>query len=118
MQGVVFNGHYLDYFDCGMTELWRAAFGGYIAMVDRGIDMMLAEATVRYRSSARFDEELRLEVAITHLGTTSMQTSHRVTRDGTLLVEGELRHVIIDRETLTKTPIPEWARDALAPWTV
>jgi acyl-CoA thioester hydrolase len=118
MQGIVFNGHYFDYFDCGMTELWRAAFGSYEAMLERGIDMVLAEATVRYRSPARFDQELRLEVTVTQLGTTSMKTSHRALRDGTLLVEGELRHVIVDRKSWSKTPIPDWTRTALAPWTV
>ena len=30
-QGVVFNAHYLAYFDTSLTELWRAAFGGYQA---------------------------------------------------------------------------------------
>ncbi len=29
MQGVVFNAHYLAYVDVAITELWRAAFGGY-----------------------------------------------------------------------------------------
>ena len=36
-QGVVFNAHFLAYFDIGMTELFRAAFGtlgGYQAMVE------------------------------------------------------------------------------------
>src|SRR5205807_350743 len=31
-QGVVFNSHYLAYFDINITELWRTAFGGYRAM--------------------------------------------------------------------------------------
>ena len=35
-QGVVFNAHFLAYFDVGITELFRAAFGSYKAMVDRG----------------------------------------------------------------------------------
>ena len=39
-QGVAFNAHYLNYFDTSMTELWRAAFGGYRAMLDRGVDMV------------------------------------------------------------------------------
>jgi acyl-CoA thioester hydrolase len=118
IQGIVFNAHYLAYFDVSMTELWRAAFGSYQAMLDRGIDMVLAEASLRYLGSGRFDDELRMEVSIPSLGTTSLPTSHQVWRDGELLVEGSLRHVIVDRETLTKTPIPDWARDGLAPWVI
>ncbi len=50
-QGVVFNSHYLAYFDIDMTELWRAAFGGYGVMIDRGIDLVVAEAQLRFRAS-------------------------------------------------------------------
>jgi acyl-CoA thioester hydrolase len=118
MQGIVFNGHYFDYFDCGMIELWRAAFGGYQAMLERGIDMVLAETHLRYRAPARFDEQLTLEVAVTGLGTTSIHTRHAARRGETLLVEGSLRHVIIDGQTLSKTPIPDWVAQALTPWVV
>src|SRR4051812_29476951 len=117
MQGIVFNGHYLDYFDCNMTELWRAAFGSYQSMVDRGVDMVLAEARLRYWAPARFDELLELEVAVTELGTTSMHTRHRALREGTPLVEGRLRHVMVDGASMAKTGIPAWLRDGLAPWT-
>jgi acyl-CoA thioester hydrolase len=119
MQGIVFNGHYLNYFDCAMTELLRAAFErGYGELLERGVDMVLAETHIRYRAPARFDEEIAVEVTVAELGTTSLHTIHRVTRDGALLVEGTLRHVIIDRATLAKAPIPDWVRDRLARWLV
>ena len=118
MQGIVFNGHYLAYFDVSMTELWRAAFGAYDAMTERGVDLVVSEARVRYRGPARFDDLLTMEIAVAGLGTTSVTTAHRVRRDGDLLVEGEMRHVFVELETFAKTPIPDWARDGLAPWTV
>jgi acyl-CoA thioester hydrolase len=117
-QGVVFNAHFLAYFDTSITELWRAAFGSYQAMLDRGVDVVVAEAQVRFRSPARFDEQLTLEIAVTQLGNTSITSSHRISRDGSPVVEGVLRHVLVDREELTKTPIPDWMRNQLAPWTV
>jgi acyl-CoA thioester hydrolase len=117
-QGVVFNAHYLAYFDASITELWRAAFGSYQAMLDRGVDVVVAEAQVRFRSPARFDEQLTLEIAVANLGNTSITSGHRITRDGDLIVEGTLRHVLVDRKTLKKTPIPDWIREQLGPWTV
>ena len=48
-QGVVFNANYLTYFDVTMTELWRE-LGGYQAMVEAGVDMVVAEARILYRS--------------------------------------------------------------------
>lgn len=121
-QGVVFNVNYLAYFDIGITELFRAAFGSYQAMVDRGVDFVVAEAGLRYRRPAHFDDELTLEIAVTRLGTTSITTSYRVLRDGELLVDGTLRHVLIElkrlveREPDTKTTIPDWMRERLAPF--
>jgi acyl-CoA thioester hydrolase len=112
-QGVVFNAHYFAYFDIALTELWREALGGYRTMMDEGVDLVVAEATARYKAAARFDDELDLEVEVTRAGTTSMATSLRIRRDGELLVEGEMVHVFIDREALTKTPIPERIRAAL-----
>jgi acyl-CoA thioester hydrolase len=116
-QEVVFNAHYLAYVDIGITELWRAAFGSYQAMLDRGVDVVVAEAHLRFLRPARFDDELRLEVTVTHLGTTSIVTRHRICKDEELLVEVEIRHVMVEREALTKTAIPDWVRDGLAAWT-
>jgi acyl-CoA thioester hydrolase len=118
MQGVVFNAHYLAYFDASMTELWRAAFGGYQAMLDRGVDMVVAETRLRFHQPARFDDQLTLEVAISRLGNTSIHSLHRIRRDDVELVDGTLRHVLVDRATLSKTELPEWARSGLRPWTV
>src|ERR1700722_9696356 len=92
-QGVVFNSHYLAWFDISITELFRAAFGSYQSMLDRGWDVMVAEANVRFLSAARFEDELRMTVSVGRLGTTSLPTHHRVWRGEELLVEGALRHV-------------------------
>jgi acyl-CoA thioester hydrolase len=112
-QGVVFYANYLLFFDVLMTELWREAFdGGYKAMIEAGTDAVVAEANIRYRSSARFDDELDLVAHVTRLGTTSSVTSVRAERvsDGAVLAEGDLRHVFIDPHTLEKRDIPDDVR--------
>jgi acyl-CoA thioester hydrolase len=118
LQGIAFNAHYLSYFDISITELWRAAFGGYKAMLDRGVDIVLAEAQLRFRKPARFDDELALSVAIARMGTTSILTHHDARCGADLVAEGELRHVVVDLETLGKTPIPDWTRTGLERWLV
>jgi acyl-CoA thioester hydrolase len=115
-QGVVFNANYLAYFDHVITELWRAAFGGYDVMLERGVDIVVGEARVRFRSAARFDDELDISVAVSRLGETSMTSVYEVRRDGELLADGETRHVFVDATAFDKTPVPEWARSGLAPW--
>jgi acyl-CoA thioester hydrolase len=115
-QGVVFNAHYLSYFDISMTELWRGAFGSYRAMMDRGYDLVVAEAQIRFQAPARFDEQLTLEVAIEKLGNTSIVTAHRLWRGDESLALGTLRHVFVTLDTMGKAAIPDWARTALSPW--
>lgn len=114
-QGVVFNGHYLAYFDLGITELWRAVLGGYGVMLERGADLVVVEATVRYRQPARFDDEVDLDTGVARLGTTSLQLGNRLTRvaDGRLLAEGEVAYVCVDRAGI-KLALPPFLREALA----
>ena len=112
-QGVVFNANYFMYFDVALTELWREAIGDYADMVEAGSDMVVAEARARYLAPAGFDDELDIEVSVTHLGTTSMTTALTVRRGGAAVVEGEMRHVFIDPRTKAKKPIPESIRTGL-----
>ena len=112
-QGVVFYANYLMYFDVAVTELWREACeGGYAGMIASGTDAMVAEANIRYRASARFDDELDLVARVTRIGTTSTTTRLAAERasDGEVLAEADLRHVFIDLKTLEKTEIPEEMR--------
>ncbi|MFZ0089649.1 MAG: thioesterase family protein [Solirubrobacteraceae bacterium] len=118
-QGVLFNAHYLAYIDHTITELWRAAYGGYQTMLDRGVDIVVAEVRMQFLGSARFDEELVLEAVVTRMGTTSLTSGHRFRRgDGALVLDATIRHVFVDPATGSKTAIPRWARAGLEPWHV
>jgi acyl-CoA thioester hydrolase len=112
-QGVVFNANYLTYFDLTMTELWRE-LGGYQAMVDAGVDMVVAEARILYRSALRFDDEFDVQAEITRLGETSMTTDVLIARSGDPVAEGELRHVFIESGGGSTASIPEPIRAGLA----
>ena len=112
-QGVVFNANYLAYFDVAMTELWRE-LGGYQAMIEAGVDMVVAEARVLYRSPLRFDDEFEAQVEITRLGETSMSADLLLVRDGETCAEGELRYVFVESGSGAKTPIPEPIRVGLS----
>ena len=113
-QGIVFNAHYLAYSDIAITELFREALGSWSAITDRGFDAVVAEAKLRFRAPARFDDEIDLHATVTEMGTTSMTTKIDIRRGDELLVECELRHVFVSRETWEKAPIPDWVRASLA----
>jgi len=113
-QGVMFNSHYLALFDMTLTEMWRAAVGGYQQMVDAGTDVVVGEAHVVYQSPMRFDEIVDITIEVAELGTTSMRTEYAITRDGDPVATGWLRHVFVDARTMGKKPIPEDIRTALS----
>jgi len=112
-QSVVFNAHYFAYFDLALTELFRAVFGGYESMLERQVDLVVGEASARFLAPARFDDELEVAVSVTRLGTTGVTTRYELLRDGQLLVEGTLRHVVVNLGTHAKAPIPDWMRQGL-----
>jgi acyl-CoA thioester hydrolase len=116
-QGVVFNAQYLSYLDTAITELWRVAYpGGYAAMLEAGADMVVAEARMRFRGSARFDDEIDIEALVSRLGNTGLTTALAILRAGETLLEAELRHVFVNRGSSEKMRIPAAVRAGLEPY--
>ena len=117
-QGVVFNANYLAFFDVIITELWRARIGDYSDMVETGVDMVVGEAGLRFRGSARFDDVVDFELRVLRLGETSFSSGIDATVDGRTVVEGTMRHVFVETGTNTKRSMPGYIREALAPLVV
>jgi acyl-CoA thioester hydrolase len=115
-QGIVFNANHFAYFDVVLTELWRAAFGSYGAMVASGTDVQVVDASASFQAPARFDDELDFAMTIERLGSSSITSAFEERRDGQLLVSGRLVHVCVDTATGLKQAIPADMRERLAPW--
>jgi acyl-CoA thioester hydrolase len=112
MQGHVFNGNYLTWFDVAHTEMLRAAFGPYDRIVESGVEFVVAEASLRYRAPARFDDELEVHVSLDPPTNSSLTSRFEVLRGDDLLTEGILRHVCVDAQTFAKAPWPAQLRDS------
>ena len=117
-QGIVFNANWLSYFDVTLTEWFRAMFGSYGALVESGSDVVLAETTLTFRGSARFDDELAVSAAVERLGTTSMVARFIARRDGEALVEGRTVYVFVDPATMGKQAIREDVRERLVRYVI
>ena len=115
-QGIVFNANYLLYFDVVFTELWREALGPWQELKDSGVDLVVANANIDFRASARFDDELTLIARVARLGMTSIATEFDVVRDRELLVAGRLVHVCVNSTDGCKTELPDWVRAGLLPY--
>lgn len=107
MQKIVFNAHYLMYFDVAVTEYWRALALPYEdAMHQLGGELYVKKACVEFNASARMDDRLDIGMSCTRLGNSSMTITGAIFRGEHLLVSGELIYVFADPATQTSRPIP------------
>ena len=107
MQKIVFNAHYLMYFDTAITDYWRALALPYEeAMAHLGGDLYVKKASLEYHGSARFDDQLCVCLKSVKVGTSSLVFSGAVFRDDTLLVSVELIYVFADPATQRSKPVP------------
>ena len=108
MQGIVFNPHYLMYFDVAFTEYMRAIGLPYPdAFAAAGTDTFMVSAQIDFRASARYDDELRIGVRTAYFGTTSFRMALSIRRDAEVLVEGVTAYVNGDRVTHAPRALPE-----------
>jgi len=111
-QKIVFNGHYLMYFDTAVAGYWRALAAPHAQTMEQlGGDMYVRKATLEYEASALYDDVLHVGVRCARVGNSSMVFSAAVFRQEQLLVSGELVYVFADPHTQTSRPVPQALRD-------
>ncbi|MFL6715958.1 MAG: acyl-CoA thioesterase [Burkholderiaceae bacterium] len=107
MQAIVFNGHYLTYFDVAFTEYWRATgLPGVMQQAAEGQEMFARKATVEYHAPARFDDILDIGVRCAALGRSSMRYVLEIYRGEEFLISGELVYVYADTTLRKGVPLP------------
>ncbi len=114
-QGIVFNGHYLMYFDCGITEYWRAIGTPYPeGLAEHGSDLYVVKATVEYQGSAEYDDMIDVCVRVASIGRSSVRFAIEIHRGDARLVSGEVVYVNADPATRKSAPVPAFLREAIA----
>ena len=114
-QDIVFNGHYLTYFDVGMTEYMRAIGVPYPdGLLAQDCDLFVVKATIEFKAPARYDDELDCWVRVGRIGRSSMQFLFALQRGDELLVSGE--NIYVNAHPVTRQPsvVPAFMRDAIA----
>lgn len=115
MQKIVFNAHYLMYFDTAISDYWRALALPYEeAMQQLGGDLYVKKSSVEYHGSARFDDTLEVALKCARVGNSSMTFSGAIFRGDELLVTSELIYVFADPASQTPKPVPDALRALLS----
>jgi YbgC/YbaW family acyl-CoA thioester hydrolase len=111
LQKIVFNGHYLMYFDTAIAGYWRAlAMPYHEAMAQLQGDLFVRKATLEYEASARYDEQLEVGIRCGRIGNSSLVFAAAVFRGEQRLVHGELVYVFADPSTQKSRPVPSELR--------
>ena len=113
-QKIVFNAHYLMYFDTAIAGYWRAMAMPYAQTMEYlGGDLFVRKATVEYHGSARYDDVLDIGVRSARIGNSSILFEGTAFRQDEVLVSCELVYVFADPQAQTSRPVPQQLRDLL-----
>jgi acyl-CoA thioester hydrolase len=97
--GVAYHAHYLVWCELARTEHMRRLGVRYRDLEERGFKLAVAEASLRYARSARYDDLLRITAWLAEVGSRRVLFRYRVERpeDGALLCTAETALVSLDR---------------------
>ena len=112
--GIVYYANYLVWFEIGRVELLRSLGLAYSQLeIEHECILPVVEASCRYRSPARYDDEILIETRPALLRSSVLKFAYRILRkapheghDHELLAEGETVHVVCD-DQFKRKPLPE-----------
>lgn len=98
--GVVNNGIYLRFFEIGRAEWLRQRGRAYKTLEDAGYMLPVAEAHVKYREPARYDDVVEIWGGPVDLRAASVKFEYALRRagDGVLLCDGWTLHACISKD--------------------
>jgi acyl-CoA thioester hydrolase len=120
-QGVVFNGHYLTWFDEACTGFLDHLDVTYPGLIASGYDIQVVHSEIDFAGPVRWRDAVRVEVNCERIGSTSFTLGFNVLRgkDGEPTAEhksavrGHNVYVVVSTEDWAKRPIPPLLREAL-----
>ncbi len=113
-QGVAHNTAYIVWFEVARVDYLSRYAGGYQAIRDEGIEALVTETHVNYRSPARFDDVVSIHARCSELKGARFRYEYAIERNGELLADGWTRHATVDAVTFRHRRIPAWFAEAIA----
>ncbi len=116
-QKIVFNAHYLTYYDTAITEYFRALPYEYMGQVEHtGEDFHTIRTLVEYQQPIAFDEDIEVHVRVARLGRSSITFLLEIHPQGgdDLRATGEVVWVNTNQATHKSAPVPRELVDKIA----
>jgi acyl-CoA thioester hydrolase len=117
-QGVVFNGHYLTWFDEASTAFFDYLGLPFTEFNDWGLDVQVVHAEIDYVAPIRWRDSVRVRTRCESTGTSSFTLGFDVLRRDDVgadvtAVRGRNVYVVVSTDDWTKREMPPQLRDAL-----
>ena len=112
-QAVVYNAHYLTYYDTAIFEYYRAiGYDQFRESKELLEDWHVVKALVEYKAPLTYDLEFEVGVRVAKMGNSSLTYALAIFPKGeeTVLATGEVVQVYTDQRTHKSMPIPERVR--------
>ena len=110
-QGVVFNAHWLTYFDDACTRFMDGL--GFQSVWVNEFDVMLVKAVVEWQGPAGFDDRVEITVEPVRLGNSSLDLGYTARVDGEVVCTATITYVSIKPGTHEPVSIPDALRAKL-----
>lgn len=112
--GVVYHAEYLVWCEVGRTEFIRARGMPYAEMERRGAMLAVADASLRFHASARYDDLIRVETTLSAVKSRAITFDYviRNAESGAKLVTARTLLVSLDRDG-RPVPLPPEIRAVL-----
>ena len=116
LQGIVFNGNYLTFYDVAWTEYFREIGLTWNAMIESGVDTVLARTTIEFKSPAKFDDVLEVYTRVSKVGNTSLTFDFEIYPEGAerLIGTAQSLYVCVDPKSLQKIRVPDDIRERIS----
>lgn len=119
-QAVVFNAHYLTWFDEACTAFLDHLDVSYPGLISSGLDIQVVHTEIDFAAPVRWRDTVRVSVDCERIGNTSFTLAFTVftandTTPERAAVQGRNVYVVVSGPDWTKRPVPDRLRAALEP---
>ena len=108
-QRIVYNSHYLTYFDISLSEMLEDCFDQDEYVKQTNNDFHTVGVQMNFKSPARLNDQLEVYTGIKKLGNSSMTFTQEIYRSGSdeIINEAVITWVNTDQESMKSSKIPD-----------
>ena len=108
--GVIYYANYLVWMEMGRTDYCKSVGFDYRDMELDGANMAVAEATCRYMTPARYDDEILVQTQVERLNRRLITFSYVISNEqtGAVLAEGRTVHIATGNDGKSRSIPPRY----------